>query len=96
MPEYHSIVEKFLTHMIEVKELRKLPFDYVKQNWGINYKYFNGTQLNPYLRSFFKFCKDNRFCPVETLILYNKAHINPARLILFIRKTFNYHEDIAG
>jgi hypothetical protein len=96
MPEYRSIVENFITHMKEVKQLRKLPFDYVKQIWGINHKYFNGAKFNPYLRSFCKFCKDNEFCPVETFILYNKERINPASLILFIRKTFNYYEESAN
>jgi hypothetical protein len=78
--------------MIEVKQLRKLPFEYVKQNWGINHKYFKGSLLNPYLRSFFNFCRDNKFCPVETFIRYNKENINPVRLIEFIRRAFNYYE----
>jgi hypothetical protein len=93
MPEYRSIVENFLAHMKEVKQSRKLAFDYVKQNWGINHKYFKGKALNPYLRSFCNFCKDNNFCPVETFILYNKERIDPAKLILFIRNTFNYYEE---
>jgi hypothetical protein len=89
MERYSKMVSRFRTEVGDLKESEEKSFLDCKLDWDFNAQRFLKKGSKPHLVTYFKFCINNKYCPVQKMIVYLREFIDPHALIAFICKEFN-------
>jgi len=92
MERFEAFTSGFLKEVKEIKFNDELSDLYCRNYWEMDAGRLLRNESSPSVKTYFKFSVATGKCPVEFMILLLKKFIDPGKLILFIRSTFNYYE----